>query len=112
MAGIDLLSIDFVFSFLVVLSTHAAGNLCNSYFDFRNGVDKDTADDRTLVDRTVPADHVFYVFCSFFMLSGGLFGYLAWFNASRKRESLLLRCRAIRCNIFSLLAHLLLLGVG
>jgi len=66
----------------VVLSTHAAGNLCNSYFDFKNGVDKDTADDRTLVDRTVPADHVLYVFSALFALAGLLFGYLAWFNAS------------------------------
>lgn len=37
------------------LSVHAAGNLVNTYFDFKRGVDKtNAAQDRTLVDRLLP----------------------------------------------------------
>ena len=39
--GVDLLSWDFVLSFVIVLATHAAGNLCNTYYDWKNGVDKE-----------------------------------------------------------------------
>jgi len=86
--GIDLLSADFVLSFVVVLATHAAGNLSNTYFDFKNGVDKENADDRTLVDRTVNATGVISlamglfalalaILCFFVMRVGSHYAYVA-----------------------------------
>lgn len=46
--------LDFVLTFTAALLVHSAANLANTYFDFRNGVDrKETADDRGLVDGLV-----------------------------------------------------------
>lgn len=43
--------LDFVLTFAAALAVHSAANLANTYFDFKNGVDrKETADDRGLVD--------------------------------------------------------------
>ena len=53
--GTDLMSLDFILVTLLILLTHAAANLCNTYFDFKNGVDTENADDRALVDATVDA---------------------------------------------------------
>jgi len=47
-----------------------AANLCNTYFDFRNGVDKETADDRALVDGTVSQDGVLRLSLALFGLAG------------------------------------------
>lgn len=42
---------DFVLTLLAALSIHSGANLANTYFDFKNGVDKPGfADDRALVD--------------------------------------------------------------
>lgn len=42
---------DFFLTFAAALMVHSAANLANTYFDFKNGVDrKETADDRGLVD--------------------------------------------------------------
>jgi len=42
---------DFALTITAALLVHSAANLANTYFDFRNGVDrKETADDRGLVD--------------------------------------------------------------
>lgn len=42
---------DFALTFVAALLVHSAANLANTYFDFKNGVDrKETADDRGLVD--------------------------------------------------------------
>lgn len=40
-----------VLTTFTVLAVHAAGNLVNTYFDFIKGVDSNTSEDRTLVDR-------------------------------------------------------------
>jgi 1,4-dihydroxy-2-naphthoate octaprenyltransferase len=43
--------LDFVLTFTAALLVHSAANMANTYFDFKNGVDrKETADDRGLVD--------------------------------------------------------------
>ncbi|OGR76127.1 MAG: 1,4-dihydroxy-2-naphthoate octaprenyltransferase [Elusimicrobia bacterium GWC2_64_44] len=43
--------LDFCLTFIAALAVHSAANLANTYYDFRNGVDrKETADDRGLVD--------------------------------------------------------------
>lgn len=41
-----------------VLAVHAAGNLVNTYYDYVKGVDKNRADDRTLVDHRLSKDEV------------------------------------------------------
>ncbi|MFA6435437.1 MAG: prenyltransferase [Elusimicrobiales bacterium] len=42
---------DFILTLLAALSVHSGANLANTYFDFRNGVDKPAfSDDRALVD--------------------------------------------------------------
>jgi len=42
---------DFALTLLAALCVHSGANLANSYFDFKNGVDKpDLSDDRALVD--------------------------------------------------------------
>lgn len=44
---------------LTVLSVHAAGNLVNTYIDFKRGIDSErTSDDRTLVDSILTPDQV------------------------------------------------------
>jgi hypothetical protein len=45
-------------SLVVTLSVHAAGNLMNTYFDFKNGVDSASSSDRTLVDGQLEPSHV------------------------------------------------------
>jgi 1,4-dihydroxy-2-naphthoate octaprenyltransferase len=43
--------LDFILTITAALSVHSAANLANTYFDYRNGVDKkETADDRGLLD--------------------------------------------------------------
>ena len=44
---------------LTVISVHAAGNLVNTYCDFRRGIDsKRGSDDRTLVDSILTPEEV------------------------------------------------------
>lgn len=42
---------DFLLTLAAALLVHSAANLANTYFDFRNGVDRADADDRGLVDK-------------------------------------------------------------
>lgn len=41
-----------------VLSTHAAGNLVNTLYDFKNSIDTKSSDDKTLVDRILDPQEV------------------------------------------------------
>lgn len=41
-----------------VVTVHCAGNVVNTYFDFIKGIDKQKADDRTLVDHILTKDEV------------------------------------------------------
>jgi len=46
--------LDFALTITAALLIHSAANLANTYFDFKNGVDKkETADDRGLVDAMI-----------------------------------------------------------
>ena len=46
---------DLVLTLLAALSVHSGANLANTYFDFKNGVDKpEFSDDRALVDGLIP----------------------------------------------------------
>ncbi|CAD5115876.1 unnamed protein product [Dimorphilus gyrociliatus] len=58
-------------SCLTALSVHSAGNLVNTYFDFKRGVDNKKSDDRTLVDEILTPNNIatlgslFYIFGCF-----------------------------------------------
>ncbi|XP_005184168.1 ubiA prenyltransferase domain-containing protein 1 homolog [Musca domestica] len=56
-------SADFSFitlflTIFTVVTVHCAGNVVNTYFDFIKGIDKQKADDRTLVDHILTKDEV------------------------------------------------------
>lgn len=64
----DFSFVSFVIACLTALSIHAAGNLVNTYYDFIQGIDTKSSDDRTLVDMILsPQDvarlgAIFYLF--------------------------------------------------
>ena len=68
----NLYTLNYVLCFVIVLSLHAAANLTNTFYDFKNGVDtaKD-ADDRALVDNTVTPDTVFCTAMGCFLVGLG-----------------------------------------
>jgi 1,4-dihydroxy-2-naphthoate octaprenyltransferase len=48
----------FLITSVTALSVHAAGNLVNTYYDYKKGVDDKKSDDRTLVDELVTSNDV------------------------------------------------------
>lgn len=48
----------FIWTCLAALSVHAAGNLVNTYFDYKKGVDSKKSDDRVLVDEILNPNDV------------------------------------------------------
>jgi len=48
----------FFLTAFTVVTVHCAGNVVNTYFDFIKGIDKQKADDRTLVDHILTKDEV------------------------------------------------------
>ncbi len=64
------------------LLTHSAANLANTYFDWRNGVDKaETADDRGILDGLIGGRAAPYVAVSMFAAAGLIGLWLAWSRA-------------------------------
>eukprot|EP00947_MAST-08B_sp_MAST-8B-sp1_P001230 g1230.t1 len=75
--GVDLLTPDYVACFFFVLMIHAAANLTNTYFDFKNKVDKpESADDRGLVDGNVTPSGVLRLVVCLFLGAGAMAAYL------------------------------------
>lgn len=54
----DFSFITFLLTIFTVVTVHCAGNVVNTYFDFVKGIDKQKADDRTLVDHILTQDEV------------------------------------------------------
>ena len=50
--------ITFFLTAFTAVTVHCAGNVVNTYFDFIKGIDKQKADDRTLVDHILTKDEV------------------------------------------------------
>lgn len=48
----------FFFTAIAILSVHGAGNLVNTYYDFKRGIDSKKSDDRTLVDQKLSPQEV------------------------------------------------------
>lgn len=42
-----------ILTLLTVLASHSAGNLVNTLYDYKNGIDTTTSDDKTLVKKTL-----------------------------------------------------------
>lgn len=54
----DFSMVTFFLTAFTVVTVHCAGNVVNTYFDFIKGIDKQKADDRTLVDHILTKDEV------------------------------------------------------
>lgn len=54
----DFSFVTFFLTAFTVVTVHCAGNVVNTYFDFIKGIDKQKADDRTLVDHILTKDEV------------------------------------------------------
>lgn len=57
----DFSFVTFFLTAFTVVTVHCAGNVVNTYFDFIKGIDKQKADDRTLVDHILTKDEVSYI---------------------------------------------------
>lgn len=77
--GVDLLSLKYACTFVLLLTTHAGANLTNTYFDFINGADKKDSgcDDRSLVDGKVNAQATLKVAQAMLLFTLGAAGCLA-----------------------------------
>ncbi len=65
--------VDFCLTFLAALLVHSAANLANTYFDFRNGVDrKESADDRGLVDGLMTPRAMLFTALGLFAAGGAI----------------------------------------
>lgn len=54
----DFSMLTFFLTAFTVVTVHCAGNVVNTYFDYIKGIDKQKADDRTLVDHILTKDEV------------------------------------------------------
>ncbi|KAF0153460.1 MAG: 1 4-dihydroxy-2-naphthoate octaprenyltransferase [Elusimicrobia bacterium] len=69
----------FWLTFAAALLTHSAANLANTYFDWRNGVDRaETADDRGILDGLIGGRAAPYAAVSMFAAAGLIGLWLAW----------------------------------
>jgi 1,4-dihydroxy-2-naphthoate octaprenyltransferase len=72
---------DFCLTLPAALLVHSAANLANTYFDFRNGVDrKETADDRGLVDGLITPRRMLLLSLGMFAAGGAIGALLAFKN--------------------------------
>lgn len=72
---------DFWLTLTAALLVHSAANLANTYFDFRNGVDrKETADDRGLVDGLITPRAMLLTSLGLFAAAGAIGFLLAFKN--------------------------------
>ncbi|XP_017013973.2 ubiA prenyltransferase domain-containing protein 1 homolog [Drosophila takahashii] len=67
----------FFLTAFTVVTVHCAGNVVNTYFDFIKGIDKQKADDRTLVDHILTKDEVVSLGAILYMAGCGGFVLLA-----------------------------------
>lgn len=80
----------FLASCFTALSVHSAGNLVNTYCDFRKGIDDKKSDDRTLVDRKLTPNDVAWLGAFFYILGCIGFIFLSWLSPARMEHLALL----------------------
>lgn len=66
--------ISLLLTILIVLCVHGAGNVVNTYFDFKKGVDSRISDDRILVDQLLSKDKLVNLGAVLYTL--GLLGFI------------------------------------
>lgn len=72
--------LDFALTLTAALLVHSAANLANTYFDFKNGVDRgETADDRGLVDGLITPRAMLFISLGMFA-AGAAIGFLLAFK--------------------------------
>lgn len=78
-SGTDVSWPAFWLTFAAALLTHSAANLANTYFDWRNGVDRaETADDRGILDGLVGGRAAPLIALAMFAAAGLIGLWLAW----------------------------------
>eukprot|EP01102_Stenamoeba_stenopodia_P015631 TRINITY_DN534_c0_g3_i2.p1 TRINITY_DN534_c0_g3~~TRINITY_DN534_c0_g3_i2.p1 ORF type:complete len:382 (-),score=56.24 TRINITY_DN534_c0_g3_i2:151-1254(-) len=81
--------VTFVLTMVGALSIHAAGNLTNTYFDYRSGLDqKKTAGDRTLFDTNVRPKQVLALAIGFYLISLLVGNYFVYRTATATRGNM------------------------
>lgn len=50
--------LTFILTIVIIVTVHCAGNVVNTYYDYRKGIDNRKSDDRTLVDHILSEDEV------------------------------------------------------
>ncbi|XP_053961084.1 ubiA prenyltransferase domain-containing protein 1 homolog [Anastrepha ludens] len=79
----DFSLITFFLTAFTVVTVHCAGNVVNTYFDFIKGIDKQKADDRTLVDHILTKDEVVSLGAILYMAGCGGFICLAFLSPAK-----------------------------
>ena len=69
--------IDFALTLIAGVLLHSAANVTNTYFDYKNGVDKKGADDIGLVENMIPPQTAIKLAAALFSLSAAIGIYLA-----------------------------------
>lgn len=79
----DFSLITFFLTAFTVVTVHCAGNVVNTYFDFVKGIDKQKADDRTLVDHILTKDEVVSLGAILYMAGCGGFICLSFLSPAK-----------------------------
>lgn len=87
---------------LTIVAVHAAGNLVNTYYDFKKGVDGKQSDDRTLVDGSMSVEEIaqFTTLC-YCVASAGLFTLLVFSPASKLSLAIVYCCGLLGSFIYT-----------
>lgn len=72
---------DLALTMIAAVCVHSGANLANTYYDFRNGVDRpELSDDRTLVDGLLPPRAVITLSLALFGTGAVIGAFLSWKN--------------------------------
>ncbi|XP_020292216.1 ubiA prenyltransferase domain-containing protein 1 homolog isoform X2 [Pseudomyrmex gracilis] len=72
-----------VLTVFIVLCVHGAGNVVNTYFDYKKGVDSRKSDDRILVDHLLSKDELVSLGAFLYMVGTAGFVLLAWLSPAK-----------------------------
>ena len=73
----------FIATCITALSVHAAGNLVNTFFDYKKGIDSKKSDDRTLVDQILTTQDVATMGTICYVAGCAGFSILVWLSPTR-----------------------------
>jgi 1,4-dihydroxy-2-naphthoate octaprenyltransferase len=74
-----------ILSLIIALCVHGAGNLVNTYYDFKNGIDNEnTQSDRTLVDKILKPEEITIFGVSLYFLGSLCFFVMLYISPARE----------------------------